>query len=120
MNEMTLFVIISSLIGCLILTIIDCLRDSDSIVLIFKLFFLFCFGAILLIPFWIQHEMIFGQYDSIKEDLKNPYFSVSTERIQNMNARLYSYQKDYQDGEFLTRFVFGDKLIELEFIEMED
>lgn len=37
-----------------------------------------------------------------------------------MNARLYSYQKDYQDGEFFTCLVFGDGLMSLKFIETED
>lgn len=117
MNETSLTVIIICFVFSLVILIFLCIQDFDAVVFLYTLFFILCIFAILLVPFWVEYQCIFGQYNSIKEDLENPYCTVSTERIQKMNARLYSYQKDYQDGKILTCSIFGDGLMELEFLE---
>lgn len=120
MNGMTIFIAILLFVAILIISVVFSLIYVDGLFAIVSVCCVVVMGVWFSVPFEKQYQKIFGEYDSIKEDLKNPYCSVSKDRIQEFNACLYSYQMDYQNGDFLTCLIFGDGLMELEFIEMED
>lgn len=117
MNEISLIVIGCMLAVSLFLLMLLCVQDFEAVACWSVLISILLVFSVLLVPFWLQYEFVFGQYDSIQEDLRNPYCSVSKDRIQEFNASLYSHQEDYQNGKTFTRFIFGDDLMELEFIE---
>lgn len=116
-NERSLIVIGILFVASLVILLFYCAQDFDGESFTLTLFFIFCIFSFMLIPFWLQYEFIYGQYDSIQEDIRNPYCSMDKDRIQDFNARLYSYQEDYQNGNVFTCFMFGDELMELEFLE---
>lgn len=117
MNVVSLTVIGCLLAFSLFLLVILFVQDFEAVVLWSAFMSVLLVFSVLLVPFWLQYQFIFGEYDSIQKDLKNPYCSVSKDRIQEFNASLYSHQEDYQNGRTYTRFIFGDGLMELEFLE---
>lgn len=117
MNETSLFFIGIMFLASLVIVLFLCVQDFNGVSFSFSLFFIFCIFSFMLVPFWLNYQFVFGEYDSIQEDIRNPYCSVDKDRIQDFNARLYSYQGDYQDGKVFTCLIFGNGLMELEFIE---
>lgn len=117
MNGMTIFIVLLLLVVSLIILVVFSLINGDGLLVIISVCLVVVMGSWLSVPFEKHYQIIWGEYNSIKEDLKNPYCSVSKDRIQEFNACLYSYQMDYQNGDFLTCLIFGDELMELKFIE---